>query len=650
MKFTFTEKRRQYLDELELHSLEDILNYFPRKYVSYNLSKISQDNDGNRVCVRGIVTSKSKLFRFNKSLDKFSFRINYDGYSVNIVIFNRSYLYKNITLGNEVLVTGKLDFAHKDINANEIYLNDLDSYVIRPVYKLPIDVTLKEFQKVVLYAFNNANEEYFNEIIPTSLISKYHLISKKEAIYNAHFPSSQESIRQALRYLKYQELLKFATSMMLNRKRIKGSLKNEKKIINRHKIKEILLKSNFTLTNDQVKACKEIYQDIESTSSMYRLLQGDVGSGKTLVAAIALASICFHNFQGVLLAPTDILARQHFEFLTEFLKDFRIGLLVSSIKNKSEVKEKLFNHEIDIVVGTTALIEDDVQFDNLGIIVIDEQHRFGVNQREKLILKGNNVDVLSMSATPIPRSLALSLYGDMDVSTLKEFPNKKREVKSEVIATSSIKKLIKPIKEMILKNQKIFIICPLIEGESKRSSATNVYDELKDIFQDDVLLLHGKMKDEEKNNVMLKFKNESYHILVSTTVIEVGIDIKDASMMIIFDANSFGLAQLHQLRGRIGRNGQESICYFLSNTSDEEALKRLQFLQESNDGFEIARFDLALRGPGEITGVRQSGIPDFFFADLVNDLKILEVARDDAKMIIEEANKNDEYQNYLNKL
>ncbi|MDY4788486.1 MAG: ATP-dependent DNA helicase RecG [Bacilli bacterium] len=650
MKFTFTEKRRQYLDELELHSLEDILNYFPRKYVSYNLSKINQDNDGNRVCVRGIITSKSKLFRFNKSLDKFSFRINYDGYSVNIVIFNRSYLYKNITLGNEVLVAGRLDFAHKDINANEIYLNDLDSYVIRPVYKLPIDVTLKEFQKVVLYAFNNVGEEYFNQIIPNNLMTKYHLISKKEAIYNAHFPSSQESIRQSLRYLKYQELLKFATSMMLNRKRIKGNLKNKKKTINRQKIKEILLKSNFTLTNDQVKACKEIYQDIESTSSMYRLLQGDVGSGKTLVAAIALASICFHNFQGVLLAPTDILARQHFEFLTEFLKDFRIGLLVSSIKNKSEIKEKLFNHEIDIIVGTTALIEDDVQFDNLGIIVIDEQHRFGVNQREKLILKGNNVDVLSMSATPIPRSLALSLYGDMDVSTLKEFPNKKREVKSEVIATSSIKKLIKPIKEMILKNQKIFIICPLIEGESKRSSATNVYDELKDIFQDDVLLLHGRMKDEEKNDVMLKFKKDSYHILVSTTVIEVGIDIKDASMMIIFDANSFGLAQLHQLRGRIGRNGQESICYFLSNTNDEEAIKRLQFLESSNDGFEIARFDLALRGPGEITGVRQSGIPDFFFADLVNDLKILEVARDDAKMIIEEANKNDEYQNYLNKL
>ena len=648
--FTFTEKRKNYLMDLELFTLSDILNHFPRKYISYHLTNIDKEHDGNRVCIRGRVINKGRLFRFNRSLDKFTFKIEYNSFIYNIVVFNRSYMYKNIQVNEEVLVTGKLDYAHKEINAVELYVNDLDSYRIKPVYKLVNDVTTKEFQKCVNYAFENVDQSYFETIVPQEFMEKYRLVSKKEAVYKAHFPSSSEDIRQSLRYLKYQELLAFATSMMLNRKRIKGELKDETKHVNREELNKIIKESNFTLTNDQLIATKEIIEDIESKNSMYRLLQGDVGSGKTLVATLALASICLNKYQGVLLAPTDILARQHFDFLSKFLKDYRIELLVSSIKNKKEIKNKILNHEVDIVIGTTALIEDDVVFDNLGIIVIDEQHRFGVKQREKLILKGHNVDILSMSATPIPRSLALSLYGDMDVSTLKEFPNKKRDVKSEVIASTSIKPLVKSINNVIAKNEKVFVVCPLIEGESNRKSATSVYEDLKVLFGDEVLLMHGRMKDDEKNAIMLEFKNGNSHILVSTTVIEVGIDIKEASMMIIFDANSFGLAQLHQLRGRIGRGGQEAQCYFLSNTKDEEALKRLEFLKNNEDGFEIARFDLSLRGPGEITGVKQSGLPDFFFADLVDDLKILEVARNDAQKIVREASINDKYKNYINKL
>ena len=498
---------------------------------------------------------------------------------------------------------------------------------------------------MIFIAFKTVDSSFFNEDIPLNFIYKYKLMDKKHAFYYAHFPKDKETLKSALRYLKYSELLRYSVNMLLNHNKLRKT--KEKRIIDRNNLNNILKENNITLTNDQINVCKEIFFDIESNKTMYRLLIGDVGTGKTIVASLVLASICKNDYQGVLLCPTDILARQHYEFISNFLKDYKIGLLVSNLKNKDIIKEKIRKNDLDIVIGTTSIIEDDVSFNNLGVVVI-EQHRFGVKQRQKLIEKGRNVDVLYMSATPIPRSLALSIYGELDLSFIRQFPNKKRDVTSHVINTNSVKKISPIIEKYLKNNQKIFIVCPLIEGENIKKSATFVYEELKEKFHNEVMIIHGKLKDNEKNLIIEKFKNNQFHILVSTTVIEVGIDIKDASVMIIFNANCYGLATLHQLRGRVGRNGKKAHCYFLCN--DKNEMERLKFLKNNDDGFKISEYDLHRRGPGELEGVKQSGIREFVFVNLENDSNILEITYQDAKIIVNNCKNNQEYRNYVTKL
>ena len=420
-------------------------------------------------------------------------------------------------------------------------------------------------------------------------------------------------------------------------------------------INKIIKKLPYKLTKDQLTSLKEILNDLDGNNIMYRLLQGDVGTGKTLVAALSLIAVAKSGYQSVMMAPLDLLARQHYEYLNNLIGDeMNVVLLVSSLTNKEKEKslKMIKDGTAQIVIGTQALIQDSVVFKNLGYTIIDEQHRFGVNQRKTLKEKGEGVDLLLMSATPIPRTLAISLYGDMDVSILSEFPNKQRNVKTDVLVTNTIKPLIGKIFDLVNNKQRVIIICSMIEGDNEiKRNVFDVYDGLKNYF-DGVLnvgLLHGKLSDEEKNAEMMKFKNGKTEVLISTTVIEVGVDVKEASMIIIYDAENFGLAQIHQLRGRVGRAGQESYCYLLTTKNDEDTLKRLNFMKESDDGFEISRFDLSLRGPGELVGQKQSGLPPLQFANFIDDIKILDVAQKDAYYIIQDM-ENIENRKIINKV
>ena len=637
--FKLTPKRVEYLKELELTSPSEVISYFPRTYNLDHQSVLDKENDQKRVVVKGMVHKKERVVRFGRNHTLFKFTLVYDYETYTVVCFNRDYLTKTISTGDEVIVVGKFDYYKREINMTELITNGIDNLKIRPLYSLPEGITNYEFQLLLKLCFNVAPIE---EVIPESLRSKYRLVSRKKAYNDVHFPNDEEELRQALRYLKYEELLVYSLQLQLLKKEQKNAERSIAKKVDHELLERVISNSSFILTSDQEKAVSDIVKDLESNSLMYRMLQGDVGSGKTLVATMGLVANYSAGYQGVLMAPTDILARQHYAFLVDFLKDtpIKVGLLVSALsaKEKREVLEKMANHDYDIIVGTHALIQSGVEYAKLGLAVIDEQHRFGVKQRQLLKEKDENVELLMMSATPIPRSLAITLYGDMDISTIHSFPNQKRRVETRVIEGSTIKSLLKEITERVGNNERVFIVCPLIDEDENRRNVSEVYEGLKKHFQGkaNVAFLHGRMGELEKEQTMIDFRDGKTSILVSTTVIEVGIDIRQATMMIIYDAESFGLATIHQLRGRIGRGGQEARCYLLCSNGSPIALKRLNYLVDHDDGFDIARFDLANRGPGDIVGTRQSGIPDLNIADIYSDLKILEVARDDAQRLIEQ--------------
>lgn len=660
--FKLTSKRKEYLDKLGINSCEEIISYLPYRYEDMTFTSLDIEMNDNVVCFKGIVVAKSSFARIRGNLTRFSFKVMCNEEEYNCIVFNRAFYYTNLSIGSEVLIKGKYNYYKKEVVVQDLLLTFESEGVIKPLYSLPQEVKNKEFSNLINKAYIYLDKKnFFEEIIPITFREKYHLISRRMAYYLVHFPSSKEDIRQAIRYLKYEELLVFSLAMQLHKNHNISKEKKVNKNVPIDKINNWLNSLEFKLTIDQSDSIKEILNDLNSEKVMYRLLQGDVGTGKTLVAVTALVATSFASYQGVLMAPTDILARQHYESLKKLApKEFNIALLVGSLslKEKEKIYLDLKEHKIDIVVGTHALIQDSVQFANLGLIVIDEQHRFGVHQRRTLKEKGEFVDLLSMSATPIPRTLAISLYGDMDVSTLQCFPSGKRDVETKVIQTNSIISLIPEIKRLVISRKRIYIICSMIEGDNEvRRNATDVYNGLKEYVKDfaSVGLLHGKMSDEEKLQVMADFANGEYQILISTTVVEVGVDVKSATMMIIYDAENFGLAQIHQLRGRIGRDGSKAKCYLLTTKNEEDTLKRLRYLESCNDGFEIARFDLSLRGPGQILGVKQSGLPTMIFASLVDDIKILDIAQKDAQSIIRRLNDLENYkiltesQEYLNK-
>ena len=640
-----TEKRLDILKLMNIESLEDLINHYPYRY---DVIEETYPTEDDKIIIEGTLISPVKIF-FRGRMSRMSFSVE-DRYQnvYQVTIFNRHFLRQYLKQMTIITIIGK---CQKDkITASDIKIKPISEIQgVHPVYSLKEGLTQKSFQQYVKKALNllKGNIESF---VPEEYIIKHQLIHKESALWNIHFPQSQEDIKQALKYLKYEEFLKFQLTMQT----IKQQRTLEVGIAKRfdvQKFQSFILSLPYQLTQDQQTSVKEIVSDLQSPRMMYRFLQGDVGSGKTVVSSVALYANYLAGYQGALMAPTEILASQHYQTLLSFFKDtdVKIALLTGSLTNKEKerIYEQIQNGDIDMIVGTHALFQKKVEYHRLGFVITDEQHRFGVEQRKALKNKGSQVDFLIMSATPIPRTLAISMYGDMDVSTMKTMPKGRIPVVTKYIKSSSMKPILKDLKEYLASGGQCYVICPLVEDSEvlDAKSASQIAEAMQQYFRGtyQVGLLHGQMKDDEKDRIMQDFQKQKIHILVSTTVVEVGVDVKNANMMVIYNAERFGMSQLHQLRGRVGRGHQQAYCFFMSSSTSKEAIERLKYMEKSHDGFEISMYDLQIRGPGEVLGNRQSGLPTFLVADVFKDFPIWKVAREDAMRIVEGYEKRNEY-------
>ena len=638
-KLTKSPRLNYLLGQMGIFTPYDVIYHLPRRYEDFSYTQERNLVDKQRVVLLGqILSIPTNTKAKNINITTFDFMTEKKTF-FRVVAFNRPYLGKIINLEEKFTLVGVYNRKRNEIDMMNIYKGEIPaSQSIKPIYSLPQD-----FQQ---YLFANLVKKSFEEVkghigtsIPYTYLNKYRLATKENAIRWAHFPENPEQVKQSLRHLKYEEALLFSLKNQLIREENKSLAKVRKEPIDLSLCEPWLKTLPFTLTEDQRKASEEIIEDMNQNGLMYRMLQGDVGTGKTLVSFIALYANYIRGDQGALMAPTNALAVQHYENAKKIFKDtkLRIALLTGSTSahDRKMILSDLEDGTIDIIIGTHALFAKAVNYSSLGLAIIDEQHRFGVNQRITLANKGEHADMLMMSATPIPRSLALSLYGDLDISTLTTFPSKQRSVKTEIVKSED-KYIYETINNSLKDNRQVYVIAPLIDfREDERYSVEQLYARYLLKYPGKVGLLHGKMKQEEKDEVLRKFYDNELPILVSTQVIEVGIDVKPANTMIIYDAGNFGLASLHQLRGRIGRDGSQAHCLLTLDDNDEETINRLKILCESEDGFKIAEEDLRMRGPGELTGNKQAGLPNFRFLNIVDDYKIFVVARDDAKYIME---------------
>lgn len=629
----------EHLHNHNINTVYDLFMYFPYRYENYEVVNLKLVENNEKVTIVGKIITEPVVNYYRRNKSRLAFNVLVNDLVIKIVAFNRDFLRNKINKEMYITVTGKYEKIKGQIIAQKITLKPLESDKIEPVYSLK-NLHKTYFQRIIKKAFDEFSD-LIDDDLPLPIIKKYRLISSKDVINFVHFPANNEQIRQVGRRVKYEELLKFQIKLMYLKSRDHKYLQKDPKIFSDELINDFISKLPFELTSDQLNVTRDILSDMKKDYQMNRLVQGDVGSGKTVVATIGLYANFLSGYQSSLMAPTEILAEQHFKYLKETFSNYEINieLLTSSItgKNRSNILSRLESGEIDIIVGTHALISDGVNFKKLGLIIIDEQHRFGVNQRKILREKGEKCDALFLSATPIPRTLALTVLGDMDVSSIREMPKGRKNIKTYLIKSKLESRLIEFIKEVISRNEQVYIITPLIEESEKMDleNAEHVYEKYKAYFPNhNVGLLHGKLSAEQKESVMNEFLENKINILVSTTVVEVGVNILNATLMIIIDAHRFGLAQLHQLRGRVGRSNKQSYCILVSDYENDKTKERLEIMTKTNDGFIIAEEDLRLRGPGDFFGLRQSGLPEFKMADLVNDFKILEVARDDANMLI----------------
>lgn len=648
-----TSRRLEILASMNITTLEDLIYQYPYRYEVIE-EKYPTDEDEHLI-IEATVISPVKIF-FKGKMSRMSFEVE-DKYlqHFQVSIFNRHFLRQHLKLGTTITIIGKC--VNHRITASDIKIKPLqDISGIYPVYSLKEGITQKSFRQYVKKALSLLNHE-FDDFIPEKYRIQHHLIRKESALYCIHFPENKKDVQEALKYLKYEEFLKFQLTMQLMKQQRTQEM-GIAKDFDVTQLQSLILSLPFALTKDQQTAIKEIVEDLKSPQMMYRFLQGDVGSGKTVVSSVALYANYLAGYQGALMAPTEILATQHYQTLSRFFEntDVRIELLTGSLslKEKERVYQAIQSGKADIVVGTHALFQKKVVYHNLGFVITDEQHRFGVMQRKALKNKGQQVDFLIMSATPIPRTLAISMYGDMDVSTIKTMPQGRLPVKTQYIHSSSMKPILKHLKSYLAQGGQCYVICPLVEDSEnlEAKSASQIAKAMQKYFQTqyNVGLLHGQMKEDEKEKVMNGFLNNTIQILVSTTVVEVGVDVKNANMMVIYNAERFGMSQLHQLRGRIGRGQEQAYCYLMSSSSSKEAIERLKYLEKSHDGFEISLYDLKLRGPGEVLGQRQSGLPTFLVADIMKDFPILSIARKDADEIIHDYIQNHEYQGIVCKI
>ncbi len=640
------EKRAEKLNKLGIFNLKDMLYYFPRQYEDRsNIKNISSLENNEKVSVVGkIVYIEENSPKKGMTITKIDIKDN-TGY-LKVVFFNQKHIVKVFKVNDTILAFGKIKKENRKIEMHQAELEKINTnsnknLSLYPIYPLTYGLTNKE---LISYFKNIIEKNNINikEYLPKEVIKKYNLCGINYAIKNIHNPESKEALKISLYRIIFEEFFILQLGLFLFKGGSESNTGIKFKIDKRlEKIKDSL---SFKLTNAQNKALEEILIDMENEKPMNRLVQGDVGSGKTIVALLALSNVVLNSYQGVFMAPTEILARQHYISFCEVLKpfNFNIELLVGSLtkKQKGIILEKLKNNEIDILIGTHALLEDDVEFNNLGLVITDEQHRFGVRQRNKLSKKGVSPDILVMTATPIPRTLALILYGDLDISIIDELPPGRKKIETIAVDKSKRENLYKTlVRNEIQKGRQVYIVCPLVEEseEIKVKSATELTYELKENYFSDlnVDILHGKMKSKEKDDIMDKFKQKQIDILVSTTVIEVGVNVPNASLMIIENAERFGLSQLHQLRGRVGRGSYESFCVLIYESNSEVCKERMKIMQETNDGFKISEKDLEIRGPGEFFGTKQHGIPELKVANIFKHMKILKLAQQETRYIIE---------------
>lgn len=643
----------QQLNELSLYTVRDLILHYPYRY---NEMLATPLHDETKVIIEGQLIDEPKVF-FKGRFSRLTFHVDYQGEALTITLFNRHFLKKNMHIGMKLTIVGKYNEARKAITASEIKLKPLEEISgITPVYSLKEGLTQKNFQGYVNKALS-FYKGHIGNVIPDYLCQKYHLIDRQEALFKVHQPQNRSDVISALRYLKYEEFFKFQMTMQYIKQNRTQDI-GISKLIDKEQVNKFIQKLPFQLTEDQQKVVDDILIDLSSQKLMYRFVQGDVGSGKTVVAAISLYANYLAGYQGAMMAPTEILALQHYQSLQKLFKrtKVKIALLTGhlSLKEKKDIYQQLEEGQIDIIVGTHALFQEKVQYNQLGLVITDEQHRFGVEQRKALKNKGNKVDFLVMTATPIPRTLAISLYGDMDVSTIKTLPNGRKKVITRFVKGISMKPILKDLKDYLASGGQCYVVCPLV-SESEAIEGRNASDISKAMAsyfkgQYEVGLVHGQMSDEEKNQVMDAFKENKIQVLVSTTVIEVGVDVSNANMMVIYNAERFGLSQLHQLRGRVGRSKEQGYCYLLSQASNPEQKERLEFLESHHDGFEVSEYDLKIRGPGDLLGQKQSGIPTFMIGDIFKDYHILEITRKDAYEAINQHQDDEKIQKMLTEI
>lgn len=626
------EKTSKILNKLGIFTDDDLINYYPYRYNVYNFSNELIDN--STLIINVIIESNPIVSYIKKNFNRLSFRARYNERIFNVVIFNRAYLKTNLTIGKNITIIGKYDFKKNIFTSSDIKFN-VTNCQIEPVYHLTKGITNNTISKLIKDNFNNI---YIKDSLPSNIISKYNLLSKKDALYNIHFANDLKMVHYAKNRLIYEELFDFSFKMnYFKNQNIRKD--KEPKNIDINKINEFKKLLPFSLTTDQDNAYSEIVQDMSSNKKMNRLLLGDVGSGKTVVAVGAIYANFIAGFESTLMAPTEVLATQHYFSIKKILDKFNVAveLITGSMskKEKEAIYKRVQNKEIDLLIGTHSLLNENIKFNNLGLVITDEQHRFGVHQRFTLEDKSKCPDILYLSATPIPRTYAMTIYGDLDISYIKNKPTGRKDIITKVKKNSDIKEVLGLMLEQIKLGHQIYVVSPLVEeDESLNLTSINLLKEklslaFKNLFR--IEIIHGKMKTSEKESIMNDFKNNQIKILIATTVIEVGIDVSNATMMVIFNAERFGLATLHQLRGRVGRSDLQSYCYLISDSDND----RLKVMEESNDGFYISQKDFEMRGHGDLFGVKQHGDMSFKLANLKNDYNILLFANEDAKKFID---------------
>lgn len=627
--------------ELGILTVEDLLLYFPFRYDDFAAKPIFELIDGEKTTIIGKVVTPANVSYYGARRNRLTFKIKQAEAVIAVSFFNQPYLQSKVELDAEIAIYGKWDAKKLSLTGMKI-LGQVDNG-FQPVYHVMQGIKQSALVNLIQSAFDAGAGDLIMENLPTDLLEKYRLMDRQTAVHAMHFPVDEAHHHQALRRMKFEELFVFQLKLQVLRHKEKVLAQGLTIKYQAAQVSAKIQALPYQLTQAQERSLNEILPDMASPYHMNRLLQGDVGSGKTVVASLAMYAAVTAGYQAALMVPTEILAQQHIESLQALFPELSVGILTSGMKpaDRREVLAGLANGHVDMITGTHALIQEAVAYHNLGLVITDEQHRFGVNQRKVFREKGQNPDVLMMTATPIPRTLAITAFGDMDVSIIDALPAGRQPITTRWVKHQQLEPQILPwIADELTKGAQVYFISPLIEESEALDlkNATDLFTELQDFFglTAKVALLHGKMKNTEKDQIMSDFKSRKYDILVSTTVIEVGVNVPNATIMVIMDADRFGLSQLHQLRGRVGRGEKKSYTILVANPKSESGKRRMTIMTETQNGFVLAEEDLKLRGSGEIFGTRQSGIPEFAVADLINDYNILEVARQEAVAIFQD--------------